>query len=128
MDVKTTFLNGVINEEVYLEQPEGFIIHKKESHVCKLKKALYGLKQVLGAWYERIDGYLTKLGYLRNEADSNIYFNKLEANMLILVLYVDDLLIIGEDHLIIKCKQDLIAKFEMKYLRLLQYFLGLEVR
>ena len=51
MDVKTTFLNGIIEEEVYIEQPEGFVVHGKESHVCKLKKALYGLKQAPRAWY-----------------------------------------------------------------------------
>ena len=58
MDVKTTFLNGQIEEEVYIEQPEGFTIHRKESHVRKLRKALYGLKQAPRAWYLRIDSYL----------------------------------------------------------------------
>jgi hypothetical protein len=58
MDVKKTFLNGIIEEEVYIEQPQGFEISGKESHVCRLKKALYGLKQALRAWYSRIDGYL----------------------------------------------------------------------
>lgn len=128
MDVKTTFLNEVINEEVYLEQPEEFIIHDKKSHVCKLKKALYGLKQAPRAWYERIDSYLVKLRYSRNEADPNIYFKKSEGDMLILVLYVNDLLITGKDHHIVKCKQDCISKFEMKDLGLLHYFLGLERR
>ena len=58
MDVKTTFLNGFIQEEVYIEQPQGFEVHVKESHVCRLKKALYGLKQAPRAWYSRIDTYL----------------------------------------------------------------------
>ena len=51
MDVKTAFVNGIIEEEVYIEQPEGFIVHEKYSHVCKLRKALYGLKQASRAWY-----------------------------------------------------------------------------
>ena len=58
MDVKTSFLNGEVEEEVYIQQPEGFVVHGKESHVCKLKKALYGLKQAPRAWYSRIDSYL----------------------------------------------------------------------
>ena len=58
MDVKTAFLNGIIEEEVYIEQPEGFIVHGKYSRVCKLRNALYGLKQAPPAWYGRIDGYL----------------------------------------------------------------------
>ena len=58
MDVKTAFLNGFIQEEVYIEQPQGFEVHGKESHVCRLKKALYGLKQAPIAWYSRIDTYL----------------------------------------------------------------------
>jgi len=58
MDVKTAFLNGFIQEEVYIEQPKGFELHGRESHVCMLKKSLYGLKQELRAWYERIDAYL----------------------------------------------------------------------
>ena len=58
MDVKTVFLNGVIEEEVYIEQPQGFEVHGKGSHVCRLKKALYGLKQAPRAWYSKIDTYL----------------------------------------------------------------------
>ena len=95
--------------------------------MCKLKKALYGLKQASQVWYERIDSYLTKLGYSNNEVDPNIYFKISNDDMLILVLYVDDLLITGNDHLIERCKHDLIAEFEMKDLSLLHYFLVLEV-
>ena len=58
MDVKTAFLNGMIEQEVYIKQPEGFVVHGKESHVCRLKKALYGLKQAPRAWYSRIGNYL----------------------------------------------------------------------
>ena len=73
MDVKTTFLNGKIEEEVYIEQPEGFELHGKESHVCKLKKALYGLKQAPRAWYAKIDNYLQSLGFSKSIDDSNLY-------------------------------------------------------
>jgi hypothetical protein len=57
MNVKTTFLNGEIEEEVYIEQPEGFVIYNEKSHVYKLKKALYGLRQTPSAWYKKMDGF-----------------------------------------------------------------------
>lgn len=127
MDVKTTFLNGVIEEEVFIEQPDGFVIHEKESHICRLKKALYGLKQAPRAWYERIDQYLLSLGFLKNDADPNIYFKVIDDKALILVLYVDDLFLTGEDDLIARCKKELASEFEMKDLGLMHYFLSLEV-
>jgi hypothetical protein len=74
MDVKTTFLNGVIEEEVYIEQPQGFEVEDRKTHVCKLKKALYGLKQAPRAWYGRIDSFLTSLGSTKSKVDYNLYF------------------------------------------------------
>ena len=74
MDVKTTFLNGKIDEEVYIEQAEGFVTHGSRTHVCKLKKALYGLKQALRVWYARMDGFLHSLGFSKSTVDSNLYF------------------------------------------------------
>ena len=68
MDVKTTFLNGVIEEEGYIEQPEGFETFNQESHVCRIKRALYGLKKSPRAWYTRIDSYLTNLGFTKSES------------------------------------------------------------
>ena len=63
MDVKTTLLNGKIDQEVFVEQPEGFGLHSRDSHVCRLKKALYGLKQAPKVWYDTIDGFLNDLGF-----------------------------------------------------------------
>ena len=100
MDVKTTFLNGIIQEEVYVEQPQGFEIHGRESHVCRLKKALYGLKQAPRAWYSRLDSYLQQMGFQKSEADSNLYFIMFEDDTLILRLYVDDLFITGGERLL----------------------------
>ena len=85
MDVKTTFLNGEIEEEVYVEQPDGFIVNGKESYVCRLKKALYGLKQAPRAWYGRIDGFLMKLRFTKSVADSNLYYKVVDGQSLILV-------------------------------------------
>lgn len=127
MDVTTAFLNGVIEEEVYIDQPEGYEIQDRLTHVCRLKKALYGLKQAPRAWYKRIDKCLPSLGFCKNDVDSNIYFKVANDEMLILVLYVDDIFLTSKDELIIRCKKELASKFEMKDLGLMHYFLGLEV-
>jgi hypothetical protein len=109
MDVKTNFLNGVIEEEVYIEQPQGFEVEDRKSHVCRLKKALYRLKQAPRAWYGRIDSFLTSLGFTKSKADSNLYFKIMENEPVILLLYVDDLFLTGEENLIVECKQRLAA-------------------
>jgi hypothetical protein len=127
MDVKTAFLNGLIEEEVYIEQPLGFEVHGRESHVCRLKKALYGLKQALRAWYSRIDAYLQQLGFEKSEADPNLYFIVVGEDPLILLLYVDDLFITGTERLISSCKESFASEFEMTDIGLMHYFLGLEV-
>ena len=74
MDVKTTFPNGVIEEEVYIEQPQGFEVEDRRAHELKLKKALYGLKQAPRAWYGRIDNFLTSLDFTKSKDDPNLYF------------------------------------------------------
>ena len=120
MDVKTSFLNEVI-EEVYIEQPEGFGVENREKHVCRLHRDLYGL-----AGTSRIDSYLREMGFQRSEDDHNLYFLTGEVP-LILVLYVDDLFWTGDERLIGDCKPNLAVEFEMKDLGLMHYFLGLEV-
>jgi hypothetical protein len=119
MDVKTSFLNGVIEEEVHIEQPQGFVIHGKESHVCILNKALYGLKKAPKAWYARIDGYLMSMGFTKSEADPNLYYKVEDGCPLILVLYVYDLFLTGDEKLIDGCKRELTSEFEMKDLGLM---------
>ena len=127
MDVKTTFLNRVIEEEVYIEQPEGFEIFSSESHVCRLKRALYGLKQAPCAWYTWIDSYFTGLGFTKSEADMNLYQIVVEGKLLIILLYVYDLIRTGDELLIHSCKEDIGREFEMKDMKLLHYFIGLEI-
>jgi hypothetical protein len=95
MDVNTSFLNGVIVGEVYIEQPQGFEVHPKETHVCKLKKALYGLKKAPRAWYARIDSYIKRLGFSKSHVDPNIYYKVVKNALVILLLYVDDLFLTG---------------------------------
>eukprot|EP00253_Pinus_taeda_P018961 PITA_18961 len=73
MDVKTAFPNGMIEEELYIEQPKGFETLDRESHVCRIKRELYGLKQAPHAWYTRTYSYFTRLGFSKSEADANLY-------------------------------------------------------
>jgi hypothetical protein len=127
MDVKTSFLNGAIEEEVYIEQPQGFEVHYKDTHICRLKKSLYGLKQAPRAWYARMDNYLTRLGFSKSRANPNLYYKVMDNAPVILLLYVDDLFIKGEESLFIQCKKELAFEFNMKDLGLMHYYLGLEV-
>ena len=75
MDVKIAFLNGLIEEEVYIEQLQGFKTNDQKNHVCRLKKELYGLKQAPRAWHGRIDGFSMRLGFTKSKSDSNLYYN-----------------------------------------------------
>ena len=72
MNVKSTLLNDVVEEEVYMEQPLGFETHERKTHVCKLRKALYGLKQAPRTWYDMMDSFLMSLGFTKSKADSNL--------------------------------------------------------
>jgi hypothetical protein len=80
MDVKSTFMNGELEEEVYIEQIEGFQLSKNIYYVCKLNKALYGLKQALRAWYSRMDKYLQQPGFKKGIADKNVYIKIHQRN------------------------------------------------
>ena len=106
MDANTTFLKGVVEEEVYVEQPLGFETHDRKTHVCELKKALYGLKQELRTWYGKIyRSFLMSLGFTKSKVDSNLYFKVEDRRPVILLLYVDDLFLIGEEELITDTKK-----------------------
>ena len=110
-----------------MEQPLGFETHDRKTHVCRLKKALYGLKQAARTWYGIIDSFMMSLGFIKSKADSNLYYKVVDDGPVILLLYVDDLFLIGNEKLITECKKQLAAEFEMKDLGPLHYFLGLEV-
>ena len=127
MDVKRAFLNGLIEEYVYIKQPQGFETNDRKTHVCRLKKELYGLKKAPRAWYGKIDGFLMSLGFRKSKENSNLYYKVEDDGIMILLLYVDDLFLTGEDKPINKFKNKLPAEFEMKYLGMMHYFLGLEV-
>lgn len=128
LDVKSAFLNGVLEEEIYVEQPQGFV-KGNESKVLRLKKALYGLKQAPRAWYSRIDQYFTNQGFRRSKSEPTLYIKtKGQHNTLIVSLYVDDLIYTGNNmSMIAEFKEDMMKTFEMTDLGLMHYFLGIEV-
>ena len=90
MDVKSAFLNGELEEEVYIKQPEGFQFLENEDYVCRLKRALYGLKQAIRAWYSRLDMHLLQQNFKRGSADSNLYIKHDNDSILIIEVYIGD--------------------------------------
>ena len=101
MDVKSAFLNGLLQEEVYVAQPKGFEDPKYPNHVYKLKRALYGLKQAPRAWYERLTHYLLKSGFKRGSVDRTLFILEKEKEMLVMQIYVDDIIFGGtKEHLV----------------------------
>jgi len=88
---------------------------------------LYGLKEVPCAWYIRIDNYFTRFSFTKSEVDENLYHIVLKGKLLIIVLYVDYLILTGDDQFFVSCKEDLAREFEMKDMGLVHYFLGMEV-
>lgn len=127
MDVKSIFLNSILEEEVYMEQPPGYEILGHENKVYKLKKALYGLKQTSKAWYSRIDSYLLQNSFNRCNNEPTLYTKMNEQHEIIIVcLYVDDLVLTG-DLSIDMFKSYMKKEFEMTNLGLTKYFLGIEV-
>lgn len=128
LDVKSAFLNGPLEEEVYITQPPGFELKGSEDKVLKLKKALYGLKQAPRAWNKRIDAFLSKTGFRKCSVEHGLYVKKSDSGGILLIcLYVDDLLITGSSSTeIAEIKRCLSSEFEMTDLGKLSYFLGIE--
>ena len=128
MDVKWVFLNGYLEEEVYVEQPQGYEVPRQEHKVYKLKNVFYGLKQALRAWYSRIDSYLIENGFHKSENEPMLYTKVNEkGNMLIFLQYVDDL-IFTSDFGIKEFRTVMESEFEMTDLGLMKFFLGIEVQ
>jgi hypothetical protein len=126
MDVKNSFLHGDPSKEIYMEQPQGFI--HDSSFSCRLKKSLYGLKKAPRVWYAKMDSYLLSQNFLCCKSDPNVYMLRTADSLLLLVLYVDDLLIIGcSTSMIIAVKRILHDMFLMMDMGPLHLFLGLEI-
>ena len=115
MDVKTAFLNGELEEEIYMDQSDGFVSKGQEEMVCKLLKSLYGLKQASKQWHEKFDRTLTSASFVVNETDKCVYYRYGGAEGVILYFYVDDILIFGTSLNVIKEVKDFLSQtFEMK--------------
>lgn len=129
MDVKSAFLNGNLEEEVYIEQPDGFLLGEDPNAVCRLKKALYGLKQAPRAWYSRLDTYLIQsLGFKKGVVDSNLYIKVVDCQQLVVIVYVDDIIFGGhKEELCREFADRMKNEFEMSMLGEMTYFLGLQI-
>src|SRR5258708_16210622 len=130
MDVKSAFLNVILKEEIYMEQPQGFIAAEQENKVCRLKRALYGLKQASRTWNQQFHGVLTTLGFEWTYSDAGIYVHHQHGgnSLLIVVLYVDDITIMGSSLEDVKqLKEKLSLRYEMSDLGEIQLYLGMRI-
>ena len=128
-DVKNAFLHGDLEEEIYMEIPPGFNPSSKPGTVCRLKKALYGLKQSPRAWFGRFSKAMLSMGYKQSQGDHTLFIRRSSSGgVTILLVYVDDIVITGDDiDSIALLKEQLVKEFEVKELGRLKYFLGIEV-
>ena len=128
MDVRTAFLNGDLHEDVYMTQPEGFVVEAKEHMGCKLKKSIYGLKQSARMWYLKFDEIIRNFGFKENKVDNCIYIKVKGGKFIILVLYVDDILLASSDKSMLHETKDFLSShFDMKDLGDASYVLGIEI-
>ena len=129
MDVKSAFLNGMLQEEVYVEQPKGFVNPHKPNDVYKLKRALYGLKQAPRAGYDRLTAYLTDHKFKRGSADTTLFIRKDKNSFVVAQSYVVDIVFgATNDYLVHSFADEMKAMFEMSMVGELTYFLGLQVK
>jgi len=128
MDVKTAFLNGDLEEDVYMDQLVGFNEEGKKHMVCKLKKSIYGLKQASRQWYLKFNDTITSFGFKENIVDRCIYLKVSESKFIFLILYVDDILLATNDlGLLSETKKFLSNNFEMKDMGETYFVIGIEI-
>ena len=129
MDVKSAFLNGMLQEEVYVEQPKSFIDPHRPNDVYKLKRALYGLKQALRTWYDKLTAYLIEHGFKRGFADTTLFIRKGKNYFVVAQIYVDDIVFGATNDSLAQSFADEMKKmFEMSMVGELNYFLELQVK
>ncbi|KAJ9538712.1 hypothetical protein OSB04_031445 [Centaurea solstitialis] len=128
MDVKTTFLNGKLSEDVYMRQPEGFVQSEHPNRVCKLQKSIYGLKQASRRWNICFDEKIKEFGFLRSEDEPCVYVRTNGSIVVFLVLYVDDILLMGNDIPTLQSVKTWLGKcFSMKDMGDATYILGIKI-
>ena len=128
MDVKTAFLNGNLDESIYMVQPEGFVAQGQEQKVCKLLRSIYGLKQASRSWNIRFDTTIKSYDFEQNVDEPCVYKRVIDGKVVFLVLYVDDILLIGNDVRILSdVKSWLTNQFQMKDLGEASYVLGIQI-
>ncbi|KAM2485886.1 hypothetical protein ACFX1W_038022 [Malus domestica] len=128
MDVKTAFLNSYLEEELYMTQPEGFVSKSEKTKVCKLQRSIYGLKQASRSWNIRFDTEIKTFGFTQNEDENCVYQKVVGEAVVFLVLYVDDILLFGNDTAILSSVKVWLSKtFHMKDLGDASYVLGIKL-
>lgn len=128
LDVTNAFLHGVIEEDVYMRQPLGYVDPQRPQFVCKLHKALYGLRQAPRAWYALFSSYLQHLGFHNSLADTSLFVLAKGSDITYVLIYVDDIIVTGSNpEFISTFLPQLQTKFALKDLGDLHYFLGIEV-
>lgn len=128
MDVRTAFLHGDLEEEIYMKQPPGYISGELPNYVCRLLKSLYGLKQSPRQWYQRFHQCMINLGYLRLQSDPNVYSRHATGIFLLLAIYVDDILLLcNSQSALDAAKEELHCSFSMSDMGPLHFYLGIQV-
>lgn len=128
LDVNNAFLQGTLKDEVYMTQPPGFVDKDRPHYVCRLRKAIYGLKQAPRAWYVELQTFLINAGFKNSVSDTSLFILKRARAVVYILVYVDDILVTGNDNMLIKMTLDAIAnRFSIKDHEELHYFLGIEV-
>jgi len=128
LDVKTAFLNSDLDEDVYMQQPEGFTLDDSDDLVCKLIRAIYGLKQASRQWYRELDAFLMSLRARKSGGDSTLYWFEVNGAVVLLVVYVDDILIASKsDDSLAWLKETLMGKYEMTDMGPVSLMLGIEI-
>ena len=129
MNVKIVFLNGFIEEEIYVEQPSSFKSFNVSNHIFKLSKALYGLKQAPRAWYERLSNFLLEKDFSKGKVNTTLFIMKSKHDLLIVQIYIDDIIFSATNHCLYEKFSKLMqGEFEMSMMGELKFFLRLQIK